>query len=190
MLSRLSSARVALRRLFVSPEERIGIAVLAMAFLLVGVDAAAAHEYKIGAIEIGHPWSRATPPGAKVAGGYLTVTNDGDTPDKLVSATVEIAGRAEIHEMSVEDGVMKMRQVEGGLDIPAHGTVTFDPNGLHLMLLDLKGPLVRGTNVHGSLTFEKAGTVEVDYVVDAIGANPKPMKHDGGDAMPGMKMDH
>ncbi|HWJ75379.1 MAG TPA: copper chaperone PCu(A)C [Kaistia sp.] len=190
MFSRLNSARVALRHLFASPEERIGIAVLATALLFVGVNAAAAHQYKIGAIEIGHPWSRATPPGAKVAGGYLTLTNDGDTADKLVSATAEIAGRAEIHQMSVEDGVMKMRQVEGGLDIPAHGSVTLDPNGFHLMLLDLKGPLVQGTKMHGSLTFEKAGTVEVDFAVDAIGANPKPMKHDGGDAMPGMKMDH
>ncbi|SHE77438.1 hypothetical protein SAMN02745157_0909 [Kaistia soli DSM 19436] len=190
MLSRLNSVRVAVRRLLTSPEERIGIAVFAMALLFVGVDAAAAHEYKIGAIEIGHPWSRATPPGAKVGGGYLTLTNDGDMPDKLVSATVEIAGRAEIHQMSVEDGVMKMRQVEGGLDIPAHGTVKLDPSGLHLMFLDLKGPLVRGTKVHGSLTFEKAGTVDVDFIVDAIGASPKPMKHDGGDSMPGMKMDH
>ena len=184
-----SSVRASLRRLFRSTEERIGIATLAGALLLVGIDAAAAHEYKLGALEIGHPWSRATPPGAKVGGGYATITNDGDTPDRLVSATFSGAPQTQMHEMSVEDGVMKMREIPGGIAIPAHGTVTLGPGGLHLMFVGLTAPLVLGSKVPGTLTFEKAGTVEVQFAIDAIGANPKPMKHDGGDAMPGMKMD-
>ncbi len=181
-------SRASLRRLFRSAEERIGIATFAAALLIVGVDAAAAHEYRLGAIEIGHPWSRATPPGAKVGGGYATFTNDGDTADTLVAATISVADKTEIHEMSVKDGVMTMRPVEGGVAIPPHGTVTLGPNGLHLMFIGLKSPLVQGTKVPGSLTFAKAGTVAVEFAIDAIGANPKPMKHDGGDAMPGMKM--
>lgn len=178
-------ARASLRRLFRSTEERIGIATFAAALLLVGVDAAAAHDFRAGAIEIGHPWSRATPPGAKVGGGYVTLTNDGDTEDTLVAASFDASEKAEIHEMGVKDGVMTMRQVEG-IAIPPHGTVTLDPNGFHLMFVGLKAPLVKGTTVPGSLTFAKAGTVAVEFTIDAIGA--KPMKHDGGDAMPGMKM--
>lgn len=160
---------------------------VAAILLSLSIDAAVAHDFKIGTIEIDHPWSRATPPGAKVGGGYMTLTNDGDVADKLVSATFAASDRAELHKMSLENGVMKMGAVKGGVDLPARGTVKLEPNGLHLMFPDLKKPLVRGTKVRGTLTFEKAGTVEVEFAVDSIGATGKGAKDDASDDMPGMK---
>lgn len=73
--------------------------------------------------------------------------------------------------MAVKDGIMTMRPLPGGLDIPAGGTVTLKPGGYHIMFLDLKTPLKEGTKVDGTLTFEKAGTVAVQYQVDAVGAS-------------------
>lgn len=144
-------------------------AVVGFGALAAGV--AVAHEYKAGSIEIDHPWSRATPGGASVAAGYLVLKNTGPSGDRLVSATAPFAGRVEIHEMAVKDGIMTMRPLPGGLDIPAGGTVTLKPGGYHIMFLDLKTPLKEGTKVDGTLTFEKAGTVAVQYQVDAVGAS-------------------
>lgn len=150
---------------------RIG-GVLLSGFLAVGLIAsqALAHDFKAGPLTIGHPWARATPPGAKVAGGYLTIENTGAEPDRLIAATVEIAGRAEIHEMAVVDGVMKMRPLDNGVEIPAGGSVELKPGGYHLMLMDLKQPLKEGEGFSGTLTFEKAGTVDVAYDIESIGA--------------------
>src|SRR5690606_32451445 len=131
--------------------------------------AATAHDYKLGALEIGHPWSRATLPGAKVSAGYLTVKNHGSTPDRLVSATAGIAGKGEIHEMTVKDGVMNMRPVTGGVEIPAGGEVKLEPGAYHLMFMELKAPAVEGVKFPGTLTFEKAGTVEVEFAVEKAG---------------------
>ncbi|MBS7545630.1 copper chaperone PCu(A)C [Ancylobacter oerskovii] len=151
--------------------QRLAFGLLALAFLLFAFDAAHAHGYKLGSLEIGHPWARMTPPGAKVGGAYLTVENSGTTPDRLVSVSVapEIAGRAEIHEMSVTDGVMKMQMLPDGLAIPAGGKVALAPGGYHLMLQDLKQPLKQGASFKGTLTFEKAGTVAVDFKVEGMG---------------------
>lgn len=174
-------------RRFRSIEERIGLTAFAAALLLFSAQTAFAHEFKIGSIEIEHPWARATPPGAAVGGGYLELTNDGDAADRLVSATAEIAGRVEIHEMKVEDGVMKMAALPDGLPIPAHESVKLAPGGYHIMFLQLKGPLVKGTKIPGTLTFEKAGTVNVEFAVEAIGAKaPDATGHDH--SMPGMDM--
>ena len=140
--------------------------------------------YKAGSLEIDHPWTRATPPGAAVGGGYTSITNDGDSDDRLVAATAEIAGRVEIHQMKVEDGVMKMAPLPDGLPIPAHETVKLAPGGYHIMFLDLKGPLKKGDKIPGTLTFEKAGTVETFLHVLPVGSGG-PEKHDHGD----MKMD-
>lgn len=156
---------------------------------------AAAHGFKAGDLELAHPWARATPPGAKVGGGYVTIENAGGTADRLVSATTEIAGRTEIHEMAVKDGVMTMRPMNDGVEIPAHGKVALKPGGYHLMLMDLKQPLKAGESFSGTLTFEKAGTVKVTFSVEPIGtttpgemAMPDGMTMDhGGD---GMQMDH
>lgn len=148
---------------------------------------AAAHEYKVGALEIEHPWTRATPPGAKVGGGYLTVVNGGGDDDRLVSATSPAAGRVEIHEMAVTDGVMVMRPLPEGLPVPAGETVALAPGGLHLMLIDLAAPLVEGERVPVELTFERAGTIAVELAVDRIGARaPSDAHGDGhGDAHQG-----
>ena len=97
--------------------------------------------FKVGAITIETPWSRATPGGAKVAAGYLTIKNDAATPDRLVSVTADIAGRAGIHLMSMADGMMKMRELTDGLAIPGQGSVALAPASYHLMFLDLKKPL-------------------------------------------------
>lgn len=128
-----------------------------------------AHEYNIGAIHIGHPWSRVVPKGAKVAGGYLVIKNNGTAPDRLIGGSTEIAGRFEIHEMSVNNGVMKMRQLEKGIEIAPGQTVKFEPGGYHLMFLDLKTPPVQGKRFKGTLVFEKAGKVDVEYVVEGMG---------------------
>ncbi len=186
---RTQSASTRLFRSFSGIEQRIAIATLAIGLLFVGVDAARAHEFKIGAIEVEHPWSRATPPGAKVGGGYLVIANDGDSDDTLVSATFESAGRTEIHQMSVDNGVMKMRPVEGGVAVPAHGKAELAPNGFHLMFMDLKQPLKQGESVKGTLTFAKAGTVDVVFEIDAIGAMSK-HEHGGDGEMSGMKMEN
>lgn len=167
-----------------SLEEKIGLAVFAAALMLVTVQPVLAHEFKIGAIEIEHPWSRATPPGAKVGGGYLTITNDGATADRLIAATAEVAERAEIHEMAVKDGIMTMRPVSGGVEIPAGGSVQLSPGGFHLMLIGLKSPLKKGESFKGTLTFASAGTVPVTFAVDSIAATGK---HDDK-SMPGMDM--
>ena len=116
-------------------------------------------------------WTRATPKGAAVAGGYLKITNTGAAPDRLVGGTFASAGRFEIHEMKTENGVMTMRGIPGGLEIKPGQTVEFKPGGYHVMFMDLKTPLQQGRSVKGTLVFEKAGTVEVEYAVEAMGGS-------------------
>jgi len=144
---------------------------LAAAFALVAAGAGA-QEYKAGSIEIGHPWARATPRGATVAAGYLKLTNTGSTPDRLVGGSSAASKEVEIHEMSMTDGVMRMRPVKGGLEIKPGQTVELKPGGSHLMMVDLKQQLQQGQRVKGTLVFEKAGSVEVEYAVEGIGGAP------------------
>jgi uncharacterized protein YcnI len=129
---------------------------------------------RAGSLVIEAPWSRATPSGAKVAGGYVRVTNTGTEPDRLVRASAEVAGRGELHEMSVENGVMKMREVESGIEIRPGQTVELKPGGLHLMFMDLKTGLKEGDTVRGTLVFERAGTVPVSFSVGGLGARGAP----------------
>ncbi len=143
---------------------------------------ALADEIKVGDLTIDKAWARATPKGADVGVGYLTIRNNGATADKLTGGGSEV-GAVEVHEMSMAGGVMKMREVEGGLTIPAHGTVTLAPNGYHLMFVHLKAPLVKGQPLKATLTFEHAGAADVPFDVRGIGAAaPK------SDSMGGMKM--
>jgi len=164
------------------------------AFVLsLAVGAAAAQEFKAGPIEIDNPWSQATPKGAKVAAGYLTIKNTGADPDRLVSGTSPVAGKLEIHEMSMDKGVMKMRPVAGGIEIKPGETVELKPGSFHLMMTGLKQPIERGKPFKASLTFEKAGPVEVDFTVVAAGAPPPTAAAPAGNMpagmpnMPGMK---
>jgi copper(I)-binding protein len=148
---------------------------LVAAGTLLGAGPALAHEFKTGSIVIEQPWSRATPGGAQVAAGYLTIRNDGTAPDRLAAATADIAGLTEIHLMSMVDGVMQMRQVTEGLPVPAGGAVALAPGAYHLMFMDLKRQLKAGEQFSGTQTYEKAGTLEVTFEVEAAGAAaPRP----------------
>jgi copper(I)-binding protein len=142
-----------------------------------------AHDYTVGSIHIEHPWSRATPKGASIAGGYLVIENRGTTPDRLVGGSSEIAGRFEIHEMKMSGGMMMMRPLEGGIEIAPGQSIKFEPGGYHLMFLDLKAPPVEGKSFKGTLVFEKTGKVEVEFAVEGMG------EKSGGSRMP-MDMKH
>ena len=131
----------------------------------------AAEAIQVGDLKIENAWTRGTPPNAKVGGGYLTITNAGGTADRLVSGSSEIAGKVEIHEMKVENGIMKMRPLPDGLEIPAGESVKLAPGGLHVMFMKLTGPLKQGEMVKATLTFEKAGSVDVMFPIAPIGAS-------------------
>ena len=137
-----------------------------------GADAAASSQamvYKAGSLTIEAPWSRATPGGAKVAGGFMKITNNGKEADRLVSGSVPFAGRFEIHEMAMDGGVMKMRELPKGVEIKPGETVELKPGGYHIMFMDLKSGLKQGQTVKGTLVFEKAGKVDVEYRVGPVG---------------------
>src|SRR5471030_390325 len=108
---------------------------------------ALAQEFKAGDLVITQAWSRATPGGAKIGGGYLTIENKGSAPDRLVGAAADIAGKVEVNEMAMNDGVMKMRPLDKGLTIEPGKTVKLAPGGYHLMIMDLKSPLKQGDHV-------------------------------------------
>jgi len=129
-----------------------------------------AEEVKAGDLVITQAWSRATPGGAKIAGGYLTIENKGSAPDRLIGGTGEVAGKIEVHEMSMKDGVMTMRFLDKGLAIEPGKTVKLAPGGYHLMMLDLKSPLKQGDKVPVTLEFEKAGKVTLSLDVQGVGA--------------------
>ncbi|MEA3070860.1 MAG: periplasmic copper chaperone [Alphaproteobacteria bacterium] len=153
------------------------------AIFTVALTAAQARDYKAGSIDIADPWSRATPKGATVAAGYVKITNNGSTPDRLIGGSSDIAPTFEVHEMTMEDGVAKMRPVKGGLEIKPGETVELKPGSYHFMFVGLKKPLSPGEHVKGTLTFEKAGSVSVEFDVRAMGAS-------SGNNMPGMQMQH
>lgn len=142
------------------------------AFTLIA-NFASAHEYKAGSLEIKHPWARATPKGATVAGGYLKIINTGSEPDRLIGGSVAAAGKFEVHEMSMDGGVMKMRPLTNGLEIKPGATVELKPGSYHLMFVGVTQPFEQGKRVKGTLQFVKAGTVDVEYAVEAIGGTPK-----------------
>jgi copper(I)-binding protein len=151
--------------------------VFAALLLAFATAAASAHDYTIGSLKIDHPWSRATPKGATVAGAYMKITNNGATPDRLTGGTTEAAQTFEIHEMSMDGGVMKMRELPNGIEIPPGATIELKPGAFHVMMTGIAKPFVRGERVKASLSFEKAGKVDVEFAVDAAGANPTERKH-------------
>ena len=146
-------------------------------FLLSAVTCAFAHDYTAGALKIGHPWSRATPPGAKVGGGYLSIENTGAETDKLIAIEGDAASPIELHEMAMESGVMKMRALPAGVEIKPGATVRFSPGGYHVMFMNLKEPFKQGSMVKATLVFEKAGKVPVEFKVEAIGAKGEEHTH-------------
>ena len=138
-----------------------------------------AEDAKVGDLVITQAWSRATPSGAKVAGAYLTVENKGTAPDRLLGGGGDVAGRVEIHEMTMDNGVMKMRPLDKGLAIEPGKTVKFAPGGYHLMLLDLKTQFKQGDKVPVTLEFEKAGKVQLMLDVHGVGAQAPGGDHSG-----------
>ena len=147
---------------------------------------ACAEEVKAGDLVITQAWSRATPGGAKVAGGYLTIENKGSAPDRLIGGSADVAAKVQVHEMSTTNGVMTMRPLDGGLTIEPGKTVKLAPGGYHLMILDLKSPLKQGDKLPVTLEFEKAGKVQVSFDVQSVGA-PGPGAATSGAASTGMK---
>ena len=131
---------------------------------------AASATVTVGDIEISGAFTRATLPGAPVAGGFLTLTNTGAENDRLVSVQSAIAREGQIHEMAMEGDVMKMRQITDGLVIPAGETVTLEPGGFHLMFMGLNAAIAQGDAVPVTLTFEKAGSVTLDLVAGGSAA--------------------
>jgi copper(I)-binding protein len=134
-------------------------------------------DYKLGAIEIGHPWSRATPPTAEAGGGFLAITNTGTTPDRLIAVKSPAADKVEIHEMKMDGNIMRMREVEKGIEIPPGATVELKPGGFHVMFMGLRAPFAKDAKVPLTLVFEKAGSIDVDLMVQAMGAQPPPSMH-------------
>ncbi len=126
--------------------------------------------FRTGDLVVTSPWTRATPGGARIAGGYLVVTNNGSSTDRFVGATSDTAGRIELHEMSMNDGVMKMRPLPDGLEIKPGETVELKSGGHHLMFMDLNQPLRPGDTFKAKLQFEKAGSLDVTFNVNALGA--------------------
>jgi copper(I)-binding protein len=126
--------------------------------------------FKLGDLTVTSPWTRATPGGAKIAGGYLKITNNGTAADRFVGAKSDVSDRIEIHEMSMSDGVMKMRPLPNGLEIKPGETVELKSGGYHLMFMDLKQPLKQGDTLKATLQFEKAGPLDVNFNVNALGA--------------------
>lgn len=137
---------------------------------------------KVGDLELKGAWTRQTPPNAKVGGGYVTITNNGTTADRLVGGSAEFAGRVEVHEMSVTDGVMKMAELKDGLTIEPGQTVELKPGSFHLMFMSMKETPKQGDTVSVTLTFANAGEAVVEMPVAAIGAGSpkgKTMDHSG-----------
>jgi len=158
-------------------------ALLILSLAILTVTTGHARDYKAGSIDIADPWSRATPKGASVAAGYMKITNTGTAPDRLVSGSSDVAPSFEVHEMTMDNGVAKMRPVKGGLEIKPGETVELKPGSFHVMFVGLKKPLASGDHIKATLVFEKAGTVNVEYDVRQMGGSMP-----GGDSMPGMQM--
>ena len=133
--------------------------------LLCTTPPAAPHEIKFGTLTIVHPWARPMPDAPDVMAGYLKIINTGNEVDKLIRATAEIALSSEFDEMNMDNGLMKASVVKGGIVIPAGKTVALTSKSLHIMFLRVKSQPMEGTEFKGTLTFEKAGTVNVDFEV-------------------------
>jgi periplasmic copper chaperone A len=145
---------------------------LASVIVLTAVAQPAPTPVKAGALQIEAPWLRATPGGAKVGAGYLRITNTGSETDRLTGASMPLSARGEVHEMTMQNGVMHMGALARGLAIPPGKTAELKPGGFHLMFLDLKGALKQGEKVDVTLTFEKAGSVTIPFPVEGLGGAP------------------
>ncbi len=149
--------------------EKFGAASLILAATLAFVGSAPTPADP-GKIVVSQAWSRATPKGAKVAGGYLTIESRGTRPERLRSASSAAAAKVEIHQMIMQDGVMMMRPLEDGLVVPPDTTVTLAPGGDHIMFVELAAPFEEGQRIPVSLNFERAGKIDASFEVGPVGA--------------------
>ena len=131
---------------------------------------AAGAEYALKDLRIAQPFARPTPPGARSGGAYFTIENIGKEPDRLVRVASTAAATVELHSMKMDGNVMRMRAIEG-LDIPAGGKVQLGSGGYHVMLIDLARPLVAGDAISLTLTFARAGSIDVPARVEPIGGS-------------------
>ena|SRR6266446_9079714 len=142
-------------------------AAIAVAF---SVTHAAAQEFKIDALVIKSPWTRETPKGATVGGGYLEINNSGTVPDRMIGGSVSVAKFFQIHNTTMDNGVSRMREVTRGVEIKPGETIKFEPGSSHLMFVNLTQPLHAGDKIHGTIKFERAGTIDIEYTVLTMGA--------------------
>lgn len=164
------------------------LAAFALSLAALATFTASAHGFRLGAIEIGHPWARSTSAGQQTGGGYLKLDNQGPA-DRLVSASAAVSDKVELHSMAMEGDVMRMRQVDG-IDLPTGKPVELKPGGFHIMFVGLKAPLKAGDSFPLQLRFEKAGDVSVQVTIEAAGAGAMPTAGSGAHAghdMGGMK---
>jgi copper(I)-binding protein len=170
------NSRPTIHHLFSPTELPMNMTRFLLTMLALGAAALAvdAHEFKAGAITIGHPYARATAAGQPTGGGFLALQNAG-ADDRLLSATADVSKAVELHTMSMEGDVMRMRQVDA-VALPAGKAVELKPGGLHIMFIGLKAPLKEGDKFPLKLKFEKAGEVTVTVNVEAAGASHE-MKH-------------
>lgn len=147
--------------------KRIFFTAMCMALLALPAQAA---DVTAGTLKISAPWARATPKGASVGGGYMTITNTGKAADRLTGGSTTVSSKFELHEMSMDNGVMKMRPLASGLEIKPGQTVELKPGGHHIMLVGMKEQLKAGDHFKATLVFAKAGKVDVDFIVEGLGA--------------------
>ena len=138
---------------------------------------AAAHQYQLGSLAIGHPWSRATAPGMPMGVAYLSITNNGETADALIAASTPAAAHVEMHQTTIADGMARMRPLIE-IALAPGSTVKIEPGGIHLMPVDLRMPLEAGRQVPLDLTFRRAGKITVQLRIEALDAAPtSPVAH-------------
>jgi periplasmic copper chaperone A len=146
----------------------------------VACTGAFAGDYKVGTLEIGNPWSRATPGGTTIGAGYMTIRNTGTASDRLIGGTTDVANDFQFHQTTKEGDVSKMHEMKSGVEIKPGETVEFKPGSTHVMFVKLKHPLRQHDVIKGTLVFEKAGTIEIEYTVGGIGAQTGDQHTHGG----------
>jgi copper(I)-binding protein len=174
------------RALAIASAYRSQLHAVAIAVAVFAAAPAHAANVTVGSLEISAAWARATPPGAPTGGGYLTITNHGTAADVLVGAATPDAASTELHSMTMKNGVAEMRAIADGVPIPAGGTVTFDPSGMHVMFVQLTHALEQGETLPVTLTFRDAGTVTIDMPILGIGSRGPAASDDAHGSMPGM----
>ncbi len=158
-------------------------AIIVLALAQLAAANSQAKDFDVGSIHISQPWARATPKGASSGAAYMTITNNGKTPDRVACVSSDASAQCQIHTMTMDNGVMMMRPVEGGLEIKPGETVTLRPSSFHVMLVNLKHPLEAGNTLTATLKFDNAGTIDVQYPIAAIGAAAPGAPPGGGTMM-------